>query len=310
MQRRKFISRSIQAATLASVAGVPFHGFADTTKLDKRSFFKISLAEWSFHNTLRAGKMDNLDFAAKARSFECEGLEYVNQFFMDKAKDKTYLKEMNNRADSEGVKNVLIMIDREGQLADVDSKKRSLAIENHHKWIDAAHFLGCHAIRVNLGGGIEKGEATKAAIDSLHKLADYSKDSNINILVENHGGFSSDGVWLSNVMKNVERENCGTLPDFGNFCIEKNKERECVNEYDKYKGFAEILPFAKGVSAKSIEFDKMGNETTIDYFKMMKMVKDSGYTGFIGIEFGTSTGSEEEGVKLTRDLLIKAGSQV
>ncbi|CAM4289189.1 sugar phosphate isomerase/epimerase [Zobellia roscoffensis] len=310
MQRRKFISRSIQAATLASVAGVPFHGFADTTKLDKRSFFKISLAEWSFHNALRAGKMDNLDFAAKARSFECEGLEYVNQFFMDKAKDKTYLKEMNNRADSEGVKNVLIMIDREGQLADVDSKKRSLAIENHHKWIDAAHFLGCHAIRVNLGGGIEKGEATKAAIDSLHKLADYSKDSNINILAENHGGFSSDGVWLSNVMKNVERENCGTLPDFGNFCIEKNKERECVNEYDKYKGFAEILPFAKGVSAKSIEFDKMGNETTIDYFKMMKMVKDSGYTGFIGIEFGTSTGSEEEGVKLTRDLLIKAGSKV
>jgi len=310
MQRRKFISKSIQAATLASVAGVPFHGFADIAKSDKSRFFKISLAEWSFHNDLRAGKMDNLDFAAKARSFECEGLEYVNQFFMDKAKDKTYLKEMNNRADSEGVKNVLIMIDREGQLADVDSKKRSLAIENHHKWIDAAHFLGCHAIRVNLGGGIEKGEATKAAIDSLHKLADYSKDSNINILVENHGGFSSDGVWLSNVMKNVERENCGTLPDFGNFCIEKNKERECVNEYDKYKGFAEILPFAKGVSAKSIEFDKMGNETTIDYFKMMKMVKDSGYTGFIGIEFGTSTGSEEEGVKLTRDLLIRAGSQV
>lgn len=282
----------------------------DLNFMKKELFFKISLAQWSFHNALRAGKMDNLDFAKKARSFDCEGVEYVNQFFMDKAKDKTYLKEMNKRADSEGVKNVLIMIDREGQLADVDSKKRSLAIENHHKWIDAAHFLGCHAIRVNLGGGVEKAEATKAAIDSLQRLADYCKDSNINILVENHGGFSSNGLWLANVMKNVGRDNCGTLPDFGNFCIKKGENRECIEEYDKYKGVAEILPFAKGVSAKAIEFDEMGNETTIDYFKMMKMVKESGYTGFIGIEFSTPTASEEEGIKSTRDLLTRAGSQV
>jgi len=310
MQRRKFISKTLQATSLVAMTGMPAFGMGDLNFLNKELFFKISLAQWSFHNALRSGKMDNLDFAAKARSFDCEGLEYVNQFFMDKAQDKKYLAEMNNRAKSEGVENVLIMIDREGQLADVDSKKRLQAIENHFKWIDAAHFLGCHAIRVNLGGGIEKEEATKAALDSLQQLSDYSQNSGINILVENHGGFSSDGLWLSNIMKNVDRENCGTLPDFGNFCIQKNKERECIEEYDKYRGFAEILPFAMGVSAKAIAFDQDGNETTIDYLKMIKMVKDFGYTGFVGIEFGTEKGNEEEGVKLTRDLLIRTGLQV
>lgn len=309
MQRRTFISRTLQASTLATMTGFPVFGMGDLNYSNKDLFFKISLAQWSFHNALRAGKMDDLDFAAKARSFDCEGLEYVNQFFMDKAKDKKYLSEMNKRADSEGVKNVLIMIDREGQLADADSLKRSQAIENHYKWIDAAHFLGCHAIRVNLGGGIEKEEATKAALDSLRRLADYSKDAGITILVENHGGFSSNGEWLANVFKSVDRENCGTLPDFGNFCIRKNKERECIEEYDKYKGLAELLPFAKGVSAKASEFDTDGTEKTIDYFKMMKMVKQSGYSGFVGIEFSTPTASEEEGVKMTRDLLIRAGLQ-
>lgn len=309
MKRRKFLARTLQASTLVAMNPFPTFGMMDLKCLKKDLFFKISLAQWSFHNALRAGKMDNLDFAAKARSFDCEGLEYVNQFFMDKAKDIKYLSEMNKRAKSEGVENVLIMIDKEGKLADADSKKRSQAIENHHKWVDAAHFLGCHAIRVNLGGGIEKEEATKAALDSLQQLSDYAKEANINILVENHGGFSSDGMWLSNVMKNVDRENCGTLPDFGNFCIKKNKERACIEEYDKYKGVVELLPFAKGVSAKASEFDTTGNEKTIDYFKMMKMVKESGYSGFVGIEFSTPTASEEEGVKMTRDLLIQAGSQ-
>jgi len=304
------MSRTLQTASLVAMTGIPAFGMDNLKYLKKDLFFKISLAQWSFHNALRAGKMDNLDFAVKARSFDCGGLEYVNQFFMDKANDKKYLSEMNKRADSEGVENVLIMIDKEGQLADADTQKRTKAIENHHKWIDAAHFLGCHAIRVNLGGGIEKEEATKAALDSLQQLSDYSKDSNINILVENHGGFSSDGKWLSNVMKNVDRENCGTLPDFGNFCLKKNKSRACIEEYDKYEGLAELLPFAKGLSAKASAFDAEGNEMTIDYFKMMKMVKKSGYSGFIGIEYSTPTASEEEGVKMTRDLLIRAGSQV
>ncbi|PHN94051.1 xylose isomerase [Maribacter sp. 6B07] len=310
MQRRKFISNTIKATSLISMTGYSALGMGNVNFLKKDLFFKISLAQWSFHNALRAGKMDNLDFAEKARSFNCEGLEYVNQFFMDKAKNKKYLSEMNNRASSEGVENVLIMIDREGQLADVDSNKRIQAINNHHKWIDAAHFLGCHSIRVNLGGGVDKNEATKAALDSLQQLSDYSKGSGINILVENHGGFSSDGLWLSNIMKNVDRENCGTLPDFGNFCTQKNIDRECIEEYDKYKGFAEILPFAKGISAKATAFDQMGNETTIDYVKMMKMVKDSGYTGFVGIEFSTARDSEEKGVQLTRDLLVRAASNL
>src|SRR5690606_38666238 len=173
-------------------------------------FFQISLAQWSFHRALNAGKMDNLDFATKARELGCEGLEYVNQFFADKAKDKAYLTTMNERAAAEGLQNVLVMIDGEGNLADADAKKRLQAIENHYKWVEAANFLGCHAIRVNLGGGKEMEAAAKAGADSLTTLSEFAKDAKIDILVENHGGFSSNGAWLAGVMKEVNLENCGT----------------------------------------------------------------------------------------------------
>jgi len=202
------------------------------------------------------------------------------------------------------------MVDGEGNLADADVSKRLKAIENHHKWVEAAHFLGCHAIRVNLAGGHEKEEAAKSAVDSLEKLSEFAKGSNINILVENHGGFSSNGEWMSQVFSKVNNQNCGTLPDFGNFCIKKDKDHNCLEAYDKYKGMKELLPFAKAVSAKSYAFDDAGNETTIDYHRVMKMVKDVNYNGFVGIEFEGHGISEEEGIKATRDLLIKVGKQL
>jgi sugar phosphate isomerase/epimerase len=317
MKRRDFINRAVQASAGLSVLGLYACKNSEKEKKvleelvkEPSMFFKISLAQWSLHRALFDKKMDHLDFAAKSRSFGCEGLEYVNAFFKDKSKDMDYLKEMNNRADAEGQKNVLIMVDGEGGLADADNSNRLKAIENHYKWVEAAHFLGCHAIRVNLAGGVEKGEATKSAIDSLEKLSDFAKGSNINVLVENHGGFSSNGEWMKDVFSKVKRENCGTLPDFGNFCIQKDKDRNCIDAYDRYKGMAELLPFAKAVSAKSYDFDVNGNETTIDYLKVMKMVKEVSYTGFVGIEFEGGNVSEEAGIKLTRDLLIKVGNQL
>lgn len=327
MKRRQFVNRattsSLALAFMGTIAckqdskkATPATGAEnnlDPATMDAEAaemFFQISLAQWSFHRALKSGEMDNLDFAAKARSLGCEGLEYVNQFFADKAMDTAYLTTMNERAEAEGLQNVLVMIDGEGNLADLDAKKRLQAIENHYKWVEAANFLGCHAIRVNLGGGKEMEAAAKASVDSLSKLSEFAKDANIEILVENHGGFSSNGAWLAGVMEKVNLDNCGTLPDFGNFCIEYGENYSCAKAYDRYKGIAEMLPYAKAISAKSHDFDDQGNETQIDYLKVMKMVKDSGYRGFVGIEYEGSVLPEEEGVIKTRDLLLKVGKEL
>ena len=317
MKRRDFISKTTQSGIALSAVGLYSCDFKTKEKKEEMKessikegpmFFKISLAQWSLHKALFAEEMDNLDFAAKSRKLGCEGLEYVNAFFKDKANDMAYLKEMNSRANAEGQANVLIMIDGEGELANDNTAERIKGIENHYKWVEAAHYMGCHAIRVNLGGGKDKAEAVKASIDSLTKLSEFAKGSNINVLVENHGGFSSDGMWMTEVFSQVKNENCGTLPDFGNFCIQ-NGENGCIEEYDRYKGMKELLPFAKAVSAKSYGFDADGNETTIDYYRVMKMVQESGYKGFVGIEYEGEI-SEEQGIIHTRDLLLNVGKQL
>ncbi|WP_299669526.1 sugar phosphate isomerase/epimerase [uncultured Polaribacter sp.] len=317
MKRRQFVKKTVQASAAVSLLG--FVACKSENKKEKLQakeianpnlFFKMSLAQWSLHRTLFDKKIDPLDFAAKSRSFGFEGIEYVNAFFKDKAQDLSYLKEMKSRANSEGQENVLIMIDEEGELADANVKKRNKAIENHYKWIEAAHFLGCHAIRVNLAGGIDKDDATKASIDSLTQLSNFAKASKVNILVENHGGFSSNGAWMHKVFSEVSNKNCGTLPDFGNFCIKKDSDSNCIDQYNRYKGMKELLPHAKAVSAKAYDFDAHGNETTIDFYKVMKMVKESGYNGFVGVEYEGKTLSEEKGIQFTRDLLIRVGKQL
>ncbi len=304
-------------------------GNADSSKADstgtagaaKELFFKISLAEWSFHNAIWSGKMTNLDFAEKAKKdYGITGVEYVNQFFKDKAKDKTYLADMKKRADDNGVTSVLIMCDGEGELGDLDPKKRTQAVENHYKWVEAAQFLGCHSIRVNAAGHGKAEEVKKAAIDGLGRLTDFGKDFNINVIVENHGGFSSNGIWLSDVMKGVGKPGCGTLPDFGNFCITRSEPKDntpeawaattCTEEYDRYKGVLELMPFAKGVSAKTHDFDANGNETETDYRKMLQIVKDAGYKGYIGIEYEGLKDAEETGVRKTLELLKRVGMEL
>lgn len=275
-------------------------------------FFKISLAEWSLNKNLFQNKITNMDFPGIAKNtFGIDALEYVNQFFKDKAEDKTYLKELKSRTSDLGVKNVLIMIDGEGHLADDDDAKRTKSVENHYKWVEAAKFMGCHSIRVNAYATSKDAEKGKvAAVDGLSRLTDFAQPFGINIIVENHGGFSSNGVWLSDVMKQVDKPTCGTLPDFGNFCITSD-EGKCIDEYDRYKGVRELMPYAKGVSAKTGEFDSKGNAVDTDYMKMMKIVKEFGYTGYVGIESGGKTPEDEyESVKLTKALLEKVGKKL
>ena len=303
MDRRKFITRSLTAGSGLAFVNPAFGSF--TSAQSATQSLEISLAQWSLHRKLFAGDMDHLDFARMSQGFGCVGLEYVNAFFKDKATDVSYLKEMNSRAEDHQQKNILIMIDGEGGLAEKNAKKRLVNIENHYKWVEAAQVLGCHSIRVNLSGGEDRLDAQKAGIDSLNRLAEFAKSYDVSILVENHGGFSSDGNWLSNVMQNVSRENIGTLPDFGNFCIER-KEQECISAYDRYQGMSELMPFAKALSAKSHAFDEQGNETQSDFFRMIEIAKKNQYSGYVGIEFEGTMDSEEEGIIKTKNLLDKA----
>ena len=303
MDRRKFIARSLTAGAGLAFVNPAFGSF--TSAQSATQSLEISLAQWSLHRKLFAGDMDHLDFARMSQGFGCVGLEYVNAFFKDKATDVSYLKEMNSRAEDHQQKNILIMIDGEGGLAEKNAKKRLVNIENHYKWVEAAQVLGCHSIRVNLSGGEDRLDAQKAGIDSLNRLAEFAKSYDVSVLVENHGGFSSDGNWLSNVMQNVSRENIGTLPDFGNFCIER-KEQECISAYDRYQGMSELMPFAKALSAKSHAFDEQGNETQSDFFRMIEIAKKNQYSGYVGIEFEGTMDSEEEGIIKTKNLLDKA----
>lgn len=287
--RRQFIT-GLSAATAFALS--PACLAAD---MKKKKLFEISLAQWSLHRMLRAKKLDNLDFAKFTKeTFDIHAVEYVNQFFKDKAKDKKYLAEMKSRSTGIGVKNVLIMCDGEGHLGDPVEKKRAQTIENHKKWVEAAKFLGCHSIRVNAHAKGSYDEQIKLAADGLARLSTFAKDFDINVIVENHGGNSSNGKWLKTVMETVNLPNCGTLPDFGNF-----------HGYDRYKGVTETMKFAKGVSAKSHEFNAQGQEVKTDYEKMLKIVLDAGYRGYIGVEYEGRKIGEVEGIKLTRDLLIK-----
>jgi len=264
--------------------------------------FKISLAEWSLHRTIRSKKIDHLDFFDITKNkFGLSAVEYVNVFFFDKANDNGYLNEMKIRADDLGIKSLLIMCDSEGNLGDPDPKQRTKAIENHYKWVDAAKFLGCHSIRVNARSAGSYDEQIKLATDGLRRLTEFAEGLGINIIVENHGGLSSNGTWLSKVIQDVDHPMCGTLPDFGNFKIEGN------TWYDRYKGVSELMPFAKAVSAKSYSFDHEGNDTQTDYYKMIKIVLDSGYNGYIGIEYEGNELGEMEGILATKELLERVG---
>lgn len=300
--RRQFLQDSATLALGMALLPKAFAGGAAA-----KPAFEISLAEWSLHRALFSKQIDNLDFPRIAKTvYGISVVEYVNQFFKDKAEDTAYLNTLLQRSKDNGVKNHLIMIDGEGGLGDLDDSRRRKTVENHYKWVHAAKHLGCQTIRVNAYGEGSSEDVQKAAIDGLGRLGEYARKENINVIVENHGGFSSNGKWLSTVMKKVGKKNVGTLPDFGNFCI-RRAQGGCAESYDRYQGTKELMPFAKGVSAKTYDFDEQGNCIETDYDKIMRIVKAAGFNGYVGIEYEGSKISEEEGIKKTKALLERVG---
>lgn len=279
--------------------------------------FQLSLAQWSIHRMIWDGT-DPYSFAEKAHEWGFTGLEYVSQLYNKELEAAGYSKEAmdnfvaksNAEAEKYGLTNLIIMIDGQGDLATTDAAERKEAVENHFKWVDAAADMGCHSIRVNLSGSQDPDEWVANSVDGLTQLATYARDKNINVIVENHGGLSSNAALLAKVMETVNMENCGTLPDFGNFCIRRNDPSDyrsgCAEMYDLYKGVEELMPFAKAVSAKSHNFDQDGNETEIDYSRMLQIVKDAGYSGYIGVEYEGSELGEEAGIIATRDLILRS----
>jgi sugar phosphate isomerase/epimerase len=291
--RRTFLKTTVGAVAVAPLS----HAWA---LAQPAPLFKISLAQWSLHRTLRAKEIDHLDFARVAkRDFGIDGIEYVNSFFKDKATDAAYLAEMNTRAADEGVTQWLIMCDGEGQLGDPDAAQRAQAVENHRKWLEAAKVLGCVTIRVNAASAGSFEEQQKLAADGLRKLTEMAAPMELNVVVENHGGLSSDGRWLSGVMRMVDHPRCGTLPDFGNFY-----------EYDRYQGVADLMPFAKAVSAKTHDFTESGDEAQKDYRRLMKIVIDAGYRSWVGIEYEGSKLPEREGIAKTKALLERVRAEM
>ena len=281
-------------------------------------FFKLSLAQWSMNRMIRFDSVSPYTFAAKAKEWGFEGIEYVSQLYTrelakyDNVEEgmKAIVERCKQESEAAGVKNVLIMVDREGDLASPDEAARNQAVENHKKWVDAAAELGCHAIRVNTSGTNDPAEYLASAQDGLRKLSEYAATKNINVIVENHGGLSSDAPKLVEVINAVNMPNCGTLPDFGNWCITWG-ENGCDETYpDMYDGLERLMTVAKAVSAKAHDFDGDGNETEKDYVRMLQIVKDAGYTGYIGVEYEGEKLGEAEGIIATRDLLINAAKKV
>ena len=304
MNRRHFLGATVAAGAAVGLGLRPAWADEPTGKpaAGKIGDFKISLAEWSLHKRLFADRAkmseNNLDFPKMAREeFGIEAVEFVNQFFKDKAHDSAYLKDLKKRADDQGVTCVLIMIDGEGDLS-ADKAKRTKAVEGHKKWVDAAAALGCHAIRVNTGSNYNKDDVATVA-DGCGRLVEYGIANKIKIICENHGGPSSNPDALLALMKAVNKPEFGTLPDFGNF----PKKKQGGYEIDIYEAIARMMPYARGVSAKSYDFGPDGRETMLDYARILKIVTDSGYHGFVGIEYEGSRLSEPDGIRATKTLL-------
>jgi L-ribulose-5-phosphate 3-epimerase len=300
--RRTFLKQTARVT-----AGLALINLGDERVLavEPKPLFQISLAQWSLHRAIFSKQLDNLDFAKAAKNdYGINAVEYVNQFFKDKAKDMQYLAEMKKRARDLGVKSRLIMIDGEGALGDADQGKRMQAVENHYKWVEAAKYLGCFCIRVNAQSSGSYDEQLERAADGLRKLSEFGATHKISVIVENHGGLSSNGAWLASVIKKVNHPSCGTLPDFGNFNLGNGQQ------YDRYQGVKELMPFAKAVSAKSHDFDEQGNETHTDYKRMMKIVLDAGYNSYVGIEYEGNVLSEPEGIRATKRLLERVQKEL
>ena len=334
MNRRLFVKNSSQATLALAVLGLASckennqlkkEDIANTSSAIVPPFFKLSLAQWSVHKMIQNGQLDPFDFAQQASAWGFEGLEYVSQLYTNSLNSygselegiNAMVKKLKQKSEEHGMENLIMMVDlpnETGALCHADVNIRKAAIENHHKWIDATAGVGCHSTRINLFGSRDRDEWKNLATESLSSLCEYADKQGVNVIVENHGWLSSDAALLAEVMKSVNMDNCGTLPDFGNFCVKRDGEGnwggECVEEYDRYLGMKELMPFAKGVSAKSYAFNEQGEETTIDFKQMLSIIKQAGYKGYIGIEFEGNDLSEEKGILATKNLLLETANTI
>lgn len=303
VSRRRFLETTgavLSAAAFARPSAA--HSRAPAAQ-EGEPLFRISLAEWSLHRTIQSGRLDDLDFPVVARrDYGLDAVEYVNTFFKELA--PAHLRDLSVRADDHGVRSLLIMCDGEGALGDPDDRARTAAIENHYRWVEAARYLGCHSIRVNARSQGSPQEQHELAVDGLRRLTEFAAEREIGVLVENHGGLSSNGSWLAGVIAAVDHPRCGTLPDFGNFQVSDDEW------YDRYQGVSELMPFAKAVSAKSHDFDEQGNERHTDYVRMLRIVLDGGYRGYVGIEYVGTRLSEPDGIRATKALLERTRAQL
>jgi len=314
MKRRKF-NKSLGLISLGALTGCSTKSVIPTEetnmpsggKPEMNTRYKLSLAQWSCHRMLNNKEMDNLEFAKYSSELGFKGVEYVSRFLEPGLTDATYWDKMNEAAKKANVEQLLIMTDLTGALGAASGKDRKFAIEEHIPWLVAAQALGCHSIRVNLWGEGTKDEQRERCTESLAKLCTIGAEHGLNVIVENHGGYSSDGKWMVQIMKDINMDNCGTLPDFGNFCVAREGGERwgapCIEEYDRYLGVEELMPYAKAVSAKSHVFDRRGNELNTNYAKMMDIVHKSEYSGYVGVEWEGDGLNETQGIKATKLLL-------
>ena len=306
--RRKFLALS--AASGLSATLLPAVNFA-SAQIQSTPPLRISLAQWSLHRAYGDNSLDPQNFASDTKNmFNIDAVEYVADFYKEQKSDTSFWQKMNTLAEDNGVKNLLIMVDGEGELGSSSDADRKKAVENHFAWVDAASEMGCHSIRVNAFGKGTDTQIKQGLVDGLGMLTEFSAQAGINILIENHGLQSSNAAFIVDVINEVNSPYLGTLPDFGNWCISKEwggtENNSCPYIYDPYRGVEEFLPFAKGVSAKAYAFDADGNETQMDYRRLLQIVRDSGFDGHIGIEYEGQLLGEIDGIKATKRLLEKA----
>ncbi|MFS4491416.1 sugar phosphate isomerase/epimerase family protein [Maribacter sp. 2308TA10-17] len=302
--RRTFIKKTTLAAAAISMPSL----YACGNK-SKSNMPKISLAQWSLNRAFFAKTLDPVNFASIAKNdYGISAVEYVNQFYADNATDEKFWNEMAVRASDEGVQSLIMMVDEEEKLGDLDTDKRKKAVEDHYKWVNAAKILGCHSVRVNAFGEGSPDELEASLLDGIGRLTEYAAKEEIHIIIENHGLHTSNASFMTGIIKAVDNPYLGTLPDFGNWCLNAEwgsteTAKNCTNIYPPDEGLKEFLPYAKGVSAKSYAFDANGNETVIEYPKLLGIVKNSDFDGHIGIEFEGENMSEPQGIKATKALI-------
>ena len=291
LARRQFLSKLSTTSLLALVPD--FVHSQDLSAGD--TWLKVSLQQYSFRSMLvgKSPELSTLDYPKFAvENFGINALEYFNGFFEDRSGDQKYFNELRQRCDDLGVENQLMLCRNKRAIDDADSSIRAAAAKDYLPWLEASHTLGCHSIRVDCRSVGDADEVLKQAVDGLHRICDLAKPYGIDIIVENHGNHSSNGKWLASLMRQANRENLGTLPDFGNF-----------HEYDRYKGVRETLPWARVVCAKIHEFTPEGQAANTDFLKMIRIIKDSGYEGYIAIEYEGEKPSPVEGVRLAQQLI-------